>query len=83
MLGIFCRIKLKTNSNKLVVFDEAHKYLDETVGELCHNVVKIVRQMRHYGVSTIVSTQNPRVLHRELIELSSFVIMHRFSSPEW
>lgn len=68
---------------KLLVFDEAHKYLSREAGALCDNVVMLVRQMRHYGLRVFVSTQSPEVLSRELIELSSFVVLHRFSSPDW
>jgi len=68
---------------KLTVFDEAHKYMDATVGNLCHDIVRLVRQMRHYGIRTLVSTQNPTVLHSELLELCSFAFLHRFHSPDW
>ena len=64
-----------------VVFDEAHKYLSNKSGDLCDDVVRIARQMRHYGMRLIVSTQNPEVLSKELLELSSFVLLHRFDSP--
>jgi len=68
---------------KLTVFDEAHKYMDASVGNLCHDIVRLVRQMRHYGIRTLVSTQNPTVLHSELLELCSFAFLHRFHSPDW
>lgn len=38
---------------------------------------------RHYGIRTIVSTQNPCIINKEIIELSNFIILHRFSSPRW
>merc|ERR1711964_650722 len=68
---------------KLTVFDEAHKYMDAAIGNLCHDIVRLVRQMRHYGIRTLVSTRNPSVLHSELLELCSFAILHRFHSPDW
>ena len=44
-------------SGKLVVFDEAHKYISCKSGDLCDDVVYLVRQMRHYGIRIVVSTQ--------------------------
>jgi len=75
--------KKNTHCGKLLVFDEAHKYLDRKLGDLCDDVVRLVRQMRHYGLRVIVGTQSPEVLSRELLELSSFTILHRFTSPDW
>jgi len=81
MLNKFERAPI--TGGKLVAFDEAHKYLEAAAGDLCHDVVRLVRQMRHYGMRVIVSTQSPQVLNPELLELSSFVVMHRFFSPDW
>lgn len=38
---------------------------------------------RHYGIRTIISTQNPCILNKEIIELTNFMVLHRFSSPRW
>jgi len=73
----------RDKTSGLLVFDEAHKYLDRKLGDLCGDVVRLVRQMRHYGLRIIVATQSPEVLSRELLELSSFTILHRFTSPDW
>jgi hypothetical protein len=75
--------RTETGCGKLVVFDEAHKYLDTKMGDLCSDVVELVRMMRHHGIRVVVSTQNPSILDPELFELSSAVILHRFSSPSW
>jgi len=75
--------KKNTKCGKLLVFDEAHKYLNKKLGDLCEDVVRLVRQMRHYGLRVIVATQSPEVLSRELLELSSFTVLHRFTSPDW
>jgi hypothetical protein len=83
MLNKFERAPTPKGGGKLVAFDEAHKYLEAGAGELCKDVVRLVRQMRHYGMRVIVSTQSPQVLNPELLELSSFVVMHRFFSPDW
>jgi hypothetical protein len=69
---------------RLVVLDEAHKYLDPSGRDgLSQAVVSTVRQMRHLGVRTIISTQSPRTLPPELLELASAAVVHRFHSEDW
>ena len=67
--------------NKFIVFDEAHKYMDDK--ELVGSITTAIREMRHNGVSIMIASQDPMSLPTEIIELSSIVIMHRFSSPAW
>jgi hypothetical protein len=67
--------------NKLVVFDEAHKYIDNP--DLVSGLVEVVREMRHKGTSILVASQDPPSVPIALIELSSQIIMHRFNSPAW
>lgn len=67
--------------NKLVVFDEAHKYIDSV--ELVAGLVEVVREMRHKGTSVMVASQDPPSVPLALIELSTQIIMHRFNSPAW
>ena len=43
--------------NKLVVFDEAHKYIDSP--DLVAGLVEVVREMRHKGTSILVASQDP------------------------
>jgi hypothetical protein len=75
---------VETRHGKLVVFDEAHKYLDGAKsGSLAESIVDTVRQMRHYGLRIAISTQSPTSLPPELLELSSVVVMHRFHSRDW
>lgn len=50
--------------------------------ELTKTFLNIIRQQRHLGVRTIISTQEPTISPK-LIDLCSITIMHRFSSPEW
>jgi DNA helicase HerA-like ATPase len=66
--------------NKLIVFDEAHKYMG---GSLIGSVVDVIRQMRHKGVSVVVASQDPVNVPPAVIELSSVVALHRFNSPNW
>lgn len=67
--------------NKLVVFDEAHKYIESP--ELVASLVESVREMRHKGMSILVASQDPPSVPLELIELSDLMILHRFNSPGW
>lgn len=67
--------------NKLVVFDEAHKYIDSP--DLVAGLVESVREMRHKGMSILVASQDPPSVPVQLIELSNHVILHKFTSPAW
>lgn len=67
--------------NKLVVFDEAHKYMGSS--DLVMGLTEVVREMRHKGTSIILASQDPPSVPISLIELSSQIIMHRFNSPAW
>ncbi|MFD9277070.1 hypothetical protein ACFWD7_07225 [Streptomyces mirabilis] len=67
--------------NKLVVFDEAHKYADG--GDLVAGLVSSVREMRHKGMSVVVASQDPPSVPATLIELSSTIVLHKFTSPAW
>src|SRR6185295_2737140 len=67
--------------NKLVVFDEAHKYIDSP--DLVAGLVSVVREMRHKGTSILVASQDPPSVPASLIELSSQIILHKFNSPSW
>lgn len=69
------------NFNKLVVFDEAHKYIDSP--DLVAGLIEVVREMRHKGVSIMVASQDPPSVPVSLIELSTQIIMHKFNSPAW
>ena len=67
--------------NKLVVFDEAHKYIDSP--DLVAGLVEVVREMRHKGTSVMVASQDPPSVPTSLIELSTQIILHKFNSPAW
>jgi DNA helicase HerA-like ATPase len=67
--------------NKLVVFDEAHKYIENA--DLIAGLVEVVREMRHKGTSIMVASQDPPSVPVSLIELSTQIIMHKFNSPAW
>ena len=67
--------------NKLVVFDEAHKYIGSP--DLVAGLVEVVREMRHKGTSILVASQDPPSVPTSLIELSTKIILHKFNSPAW
>ncbi|MER5623052.1 hypothetical protein ABT061_18630 [Streptosporangium sp. NPDC002544] len=67
--------------NKLVVFDEAHKYMESH--NLVVGLVESVREMRHKGMNVLVASQDPPSVPIPLIELSNHVILHKFTSPAW
>ena len=67
--------------NKLVVFDEAHKYIENH--DLIAGLVEVVREMRHKGTSILVASQDLPSVPVQLIELSSQIILHKFNSPAW
>lgn len=83
MLNIFAGARKEEGStfNKLIVFDEAHKYI--THSDLTSHVVREIREMRHKGVTLLIASQDPPSLPNEVIELSSVIILHRFNSPKW
>ena len=82
LLQVFAEATYQGHSfNKLVVFDEAHKYIDSQ--DLITGLVEVVREMRHKGTSILVASQDPPSVPTALIELSSQVILHKFNSPAW
>lgn len=81
MLNVFAGAGMGVEPfNKLIVFDEAHKYMG---GSLIGQVVEVIRQMRHKGVTVAVASQDPINVPPAIIELSSAVVLHRFNSPSW
>ena len=67
--------------NKLVVFDEAHKYIGSP--DLVAGLVEVVREMRHKGTTIMVASQDPPSVPTSLIELSTQIVLHKFNSPSW
>lgn len=82
LLQLFADARIDGRSfNKLVVFDEAHKYIESP--DLVSGLIEVVREMRHKGVSIMVASQDPPSVPVSLIELSTQIIMHKFNSPAW
>lgn len=67
--------------NKLLVFDEAHKYMAD--GALTAALVESVREMRHLGASLLIASQDPLSIPQSVLELSSVLLLHRMTSPRW
>jgi hypothetical protein len=82
MMRIFASSRSKGREfNKLVIFDEAHKYITES--ELIGQVVETIREMRHQATSVLIASQDPLSVPRAVIELTSILILHRMTSPQW
>jgi hypothetical protein len=69
----------------LLVLDEAHKYLTDNgaSSHLTESLLSLIRQQRHENMRVLISTQEPTVVPSKFLDLSSFIIAHRFSSPSW
>ncbi|OCH90737.1 hypothetical protein OBBRIDRAFT_834829 [Obba rivulosa] len=80
---LFIRADVRTG--KVLVVDEAHKYLDANKGKsgLTKALLSLVRQQRHLAMRVIISTQEPTVVPPVLLDLCNVAILHRFSSPAW
>jgi hypothetical protein len=69
---------------KILALDEAHKFMEgEKEDGLSRAVVNCARLMRHDGLRLLISTQSPRTLAPELLELVTACAMHRFHSHDW
>eukprot|EP00055_Hartaetosiga_balthica_P002253 m.3281 g.3281 ORF g.3281 m.3281 type:complete len:837 (-) comp2043_c0_seq1:117-2627(-) len=75
--------QVKSSCGKLIVFDEAHKYLQGSSTGLAKAIVDTARQMRHHGMRIAISTQSPLVIPAELIELVTVAVLHLFQSKDW
>jgi DNA helicase HerA-like ATPase len=67
-----------SNCGKLLAVDEAHKFMSgDSSDGLSEAIVNIARLMRHDGMRLIVSTQSPKALVPELLELVTVAALHR------
>ncbi|MBA3846176.1 MAG: ATP-binding protein [Planctomycetes bacterium] len=66
---------------KLVVFDEAHKYMRDA--SLVEALTETIREMRHKSTSIMVASQDPPSVPLPIIELSTMVVMLKMTSPLW
>ncbi|KAI5817362.1 hypothetical protein BZA77DRAFT_292610 [Pyronema omphalodes] len=68
----------------VIALDEAHKYMTATPSALkfTDTLLSNIRQQRHIGARIIIATQEPTISPK-LLDLCSFTLVHRFTSPEW
>ena len=67
-----------------IVLDEAHKYLTNTDADRFNkSICSIIRQQRHLAARVVITTQEPTVVPSSMLDLMSYIICHRFSSPSW
>jgi hypothetical protein len=83
LIGLY--VEADVLEGKMIVMDEAHKYINNSAASnvLAESLTSIIRQQRHLGTRTIISTQDPTTLPPALIDLCPLVVVHRFSSPNW
>ena len=75
---------IPTQGGKLLALDEAHKFMDGVSTDgLSEALVDVARLMRHDGMRLVVSTQSPKALAPELLELVSVAVLHQFHSHDW
>ncbi|MFW5829150.1 MAG: hypothetical protein ACOCXA_02710 [Planctomycetota bacterium] len=67
--------------NKLVCFDEAHKFMADPA--LVKALEENIREMRHKACSILVASQDPPSIPYEIMALSTHLILHKMSSPQW
>ena len=79
------RFKRIPRAGKLVAFDEAHRYmgLHGESDALAQQITDCARLMRHEGMRLVISTQSPKAMPEELLELTTVLISHRFQSNDW
>ena len=79
------RSKQVPRAGKLVAFDEAHRYmgLNGESDALAREITDCARLMRHEGMRLVISTQSPKAMPEELLELTTILISHRFQSNDW
>ena len=85
LLEAFRCKQLGTRVGKLVAFDEAHRYmgLHGESDALAREITDCARLMRHEGLRLVISTQSPKAMPEELLELTTLLIRHRFQSGDW
>ncbi|KAJ7325437.1 hypothetical protein DFH08DRAFT_752550 [Mycena albidolilacea] len=82
VLGSFTQ--WQTACGKVVVLDEAHKYLvNSDQARLNQSISNMIRLQRHLATRIIIATQEPTVVPPTILDLASIIVCHRFSSPAW
>ncbi|KAF6762364.1 hypothetical protein DFP72DRAFT_878655 [Ephemerocybe angulata] len=78
-------VRAEVNTGKVLVVDEAHKYLspNRSASGLTKTLLRLIRQQRHLAMRVLISTQEPTVVPKTVLDLCSVTILHRFTSPSW
>jgi hypothetical protein len=80
-LKLFSNVKTDGHGiNKLIILDEAHKYMGSA---FAMEIETVVREMRHTASSVIIASQDPLSIPDKVIGLSSVVICHRITDGRW
>ena len=81
-LSIFLEQDLTTG--RVIALDEAHKYMNASSEAIMftETLLATIRLQRHLGARVFISTQEPTISPK-LLDLSSSIIVHRFTSPQW
>ncbi len=66
--------------NKLIILDEAHKYLRSGFAS---EIEEVVSEAAHRGNSYIIASQDPLSVPSKIIGLSNIVICHRITDNKW
>jgi hypothetical protein len=69
------------NFNKVMIFDEAHKFMSQT-SPIREQVANAIKEMRHRHTWVIIATQDPRCVPKDVSALSSIMILHRISDRD-
>ena len=67
--------------DKVVAFNEAHLYIEKD--DLVSGLVEVVLKMRNKEISAMVASHDPLLVSVSLIEVSSQIVMPRFTSSPW
>lgn len=80
----YCLVNMfrRVDGPKMVVLDEAHKYLQSHQAPLCREIVNTIEMMRHDGIRVIISTQVPEVIPINVFQLVTVTFIHRIQSPD-
>lgn len=83
MMNLFARARTRDGKNfpKVVVFDEAHKYMGKKSG-ISRQILGLIREMRHRLTWVIVASQDPQSVPETVNELSTVTLTHRMRSKE-
>ena len=81
-LSIFLEQDMLTG--RVIALDEAHKCMNASpeASAFTETLLATIRLQRHLGARIFISTQEPTI-SPALLDLSSAIIVHRFTSPQW